>query len=101
MNSVLLVLQFTERRLESEKVTEALFKLDELFSTIFEDETIANYDGHEFSNDSMTYFFYGKDLDFIHRALIPIIKCLPSLPGSYIDKQYEFDESKNERIVLF
>ncbi len=99
-HAVLIFLQFSEGKLESERAVNAIFDLQELLSEEIEGNGVGLFDGNEFFEDTVTFFIYGPDANAIYEVIQPVISGLPVLPGSYIVKRYGDIGAPEEQIPL-
>ena len=100
---VLIVLQFPKGKLDEREALDAVFELEHILSEVIELAKVGRCDGNEFcespDESSVTFFIFGSDADKIYESISPILAKLPSLPGSYVLKQYN-DKDVGEQIFL-
>ena len=93
--AVLIYLQFPQGTLYSErKLDILLFDVEDVLQEAVEKNKVGTLDGNEMYEDTITYFFYGKDANKIAEVVYPMLSYIPFMKGSYILKRYRDDKEK-------
>src|SRR6185503_20215620 len=81
--AVIICLQFPIGKLQQQKALNAVFELDSILREAVETSGAGSYGGNEFceseQEESVTFYFYGKDAAAIYHEIQPILGSLPSL----------------------
>lgn len=98
--AVLIFLQFSMGKFSNERAFDAILALEEILREEIEFEQLGQLENNEISEDAVTFFIYGISADAIADRVLPILSTIPCISGSYILKQYDDKEGREEQIFI-
>ncbi len=82
-NSLIISLKFSENRLDTEKGFTMIMELEDILAQIVQEKNLGYLDGNEFCEDTVSFYFYGKNVQEMWKELLPWVIRMPFLPESY------------------